>query len=178
MKRIHSIVTILVILPLLASACSSQGGSGSTSGDATSAPAGSLYTPTVSPTFTPMDTATPVPGPATVTVGKSDKLGSYLTDDKGMTLYSYIDDTPGTSTCDGQCSYYWPPLLTTGAPIAGTGADGTKLGTFVRSDGTTQVIYNGLPLYYYRSDTNPGDTTGQNYQERWNMVTPTGDKIK
>ncbi|MDR3471857.1 MAG: hypothetical protein P4M09_09245, partial [Devosia sp.] len=32
---------------------------------------------------------------------------------------------------------------------------------FVRSDGTTQVTYNGWPLYTWPGDTKPGDTTGQ-----------------
>jgi predicted lipoprotein with Yx(FWY)xxD motif len=45
-------------------------------------------------------------------------------------------------------------------PVAGTGVTGS-LGTFTRADGTIQVTYNGLPLYYWVSDTKAGDTTGQ-----------------
>ncbi len=58
----------------------------------------------------------------------------------------------------------WPPLLTTGAPTAGSGVTASMLGTTKRTDGTTQVTYNGWPLYYYVSDKAAGDTTGENVQ--------------
>jgi predicted lipoprotein with Yx(FWY)xxD motif len=36
------------------------------------------------------------------------------------------------------------------------------VGTFTRTDdGTTQVTYKGLPLYFWKGDTKPGDVTGQ-----------------
>jgi predicted lipoprotein with Yx(FWY)xxD motif len=45
------------------------------------------------------------------------------------------------------------------------------LGTFTRTDnGTLQVTYNGLPLYFYSGDRAPGDTNG-NYPG-WNPVKP------
>ena len=177
MKRSYLVFALLAVLVLLVSACGTPAG---TSGGPASVPtsSGPTSVPTTSPTYTPFPTNTPVAGPATINVGTDPKLGSFLVDGKGMTLYIYVNDTPGTSTCDGQCSYYWPPVLTTGAPVAGTGVDASKFGTFTRSDGSTQVTYNGLPLYAYSGDTNPGDTTGQNYQDLWNMVSPAGDKIK
>jgi predicted lipoprotein with Yx(FWY)xxD motif len=44
-------------------------------------------------------------------------------------------------------------------PSAGAGVSGT-LGTITRDDGTTQVTYNGRPLYHYSGDSAPGDTNG------------------
>jgi predicted lipoprotein with Yx(FWY)xxD motif len=44
-------------------------------------------------------------------------------------------------------------------PAAGPGITGA-LGTFTRADGTTQVTYNGLPLYGWQGDAKPGDATG------------------
>jgi predicted lipoprotein with Yx(FWY)xxD motif len=113
-------------------------------------------------------------GAATINVGQNSTLGSFLVDSKGMTLYIFTKDTPNTSTCYGGCAGYWPPLLTTGAPIAGTGVTASMLGTTKRTDGTTQVTYNGWPLYYYVSDKAAGDTTGENVQSTWFVITPAG----
>lgn len=41
-----------------------------------------------------------------------------------------------------------------------------------RTDGTTQVAYNGIPLYYWQADVNPGDTTGQGVGDVWFVVAP------
>ncbi|HTX79054.1 MAG TPA: hypothetical protein VMC62_05275, partial [Longilinea sp.] len=82
--------------------------------------------------------------------------------------------TPNTSNCYGNCATLWPPLLTTGTPTAGSGVDANLLSTTTRTDGTTQVTYNGWPLYYYASDKAAGDTTGENVNSVWFVVTPAG----
>lgn len=78
-------------------------------------------------------------------------------------LYSSSADTSNTSACGVPCSRVFEPLLTTGAPgVEGGVASGT-IGTFVRSDGSTQVTYNGHPLYLYSDegiDQKVGLTTG------------------
>jgi predicted lipoprotein with Yx(FWY)xxD motif len=76
-----------------------------------------------------------------------------LTNAKGLTLYSFAPDTASTSKCYGSCAAYWPPV--TGKPAAGSGVTG-KLGTIKRTDGSTQVTYNGHPLYTYVGDSGPG----------------------
>jgi predicted lipoprotein with Yx(FWY)xxD motif len=113
-------------------------------------------------------------GPATVNIGQTAALGSFLVDSKGLTLYLFTKDTPNTSNCYGGCASYWPPLLTKGAPVAGAGVTASMLGTTTRTDGTTQVTYNGWPLYYYASDKAAGDVTGENVQGVWFVVTPAG----
>ncbi len=115
-------------------------------------------------------------GPAQVDVSQNATLGSILVDSKGMTLYLFTNDTPNTSTCYTACATAWPPLLTNGTPTAGTGVDASMLGTTARTDGTTQVTYNGWPLYYFQSDKAAGDTTGENVQGIWFVVTPAGEK--
>jgi predicted lipoprotein with Yx(FWY)xxD motif len=58
-----------------------------------------------------------------------------------------------TSACGGLCAaVYWPPVLTSGRPIAGPGIDRRALGTVRRPDGTLQVTYRGRPLYFYFGD--------------------------
>ncbi len=43
-------------------------------------------------------------------------------------------------------------MLTNGAPKVGTGLDPSLLGTTKRRDGSTQVTYDGHPLYYFEGD--------------------------
>jgi predicted lipoprotein with Yx(FWY)xxD motif len=80
-----------------------------------------------------------------------------LTDAAGRTLYSFAPDSPNKSVCYGSCAAYWPPV--TGAPTAGSGITG-KIGTIKRTDGTTQLTYDGHPLYTYIGDNAPGQDNG------------------
>ena len=127
-------------------------------------------------TDTPVAMATPA-APALVNAGLSATLGSILVDTAGMTLYIFTQDSPGTSTCYAGCDTYWPPLLTNGAPLAGTGVNASMLGTITRTDGSVQVTYNGWPLYYYIKDKVAGDVLGQGFQSSWYGITPAGTKV-
>jgi predicted lipoprotein with Yx(FWY)xxD motif len=54
------------------------------------------------------------------------------------------------------------------------------LGTTKRSDGKTQVTYNGHPLYLFSGDTKPGDAGGQNvdaFGAKWYVLSPAGNKV-
>ena len=55
----------------------------------------------------------------------SPSLGNYLVDDKGMTLYTFKNDTSGASNCTGNCATLWPPLSAQVAPTGDTGVTGT-----------------------------------------------------
>jgi predicted lipoprotein with Yx(FWY)xxD motif len=108
------------------------------------------------------------------------KLGPILVDGNGRTLYLFEADKSPSSTCYGACATYWPPLLTGGAPTAGTGVKASLLGTTRRTDGTTEVTYGGHPLYYVVTDHNPGDASGQavnNFGAAWFVVGTDGNKI-
>ena len=106
-------------------------------------------------------------------------------DGDGFSLYLFMKDTQNgdASTCtdaDG-CATEWPPVLTDGDPIAGDGVDATLLGTITREDGSTQVTYNGWPLYRFHEDTAAGDTNGQGLDEfggLWYLVSPTGEAVQ
>jgi predicted lipoprotein with Yx(FWY)xxD motif len=101
-------------------------------------------------------------------------LGNILTDSDGRTLYRFTKDTVNVSSaCYGGCATAWPPLLIAdGTPVAGEGVNGNLLGVLTRTDGTRQVMYNGMPLYYYSKDVNPGDTVGQLVGNVWFIVHP------
>jgi predicted lipoprotein with Yx(FWY)xxD motif len=88
-------------------------------------------------------------------------VGSVLVNGQGRTLYMFALDTHGKSACYSTCAHYWPPLLTSGKAVAGTGAKASLLGTTRRKGGGLQVTYNGHPLYRYISDTKAGQTSGQ-----------------
>jgi len=107
-------------------------------------------------------------------------LGTYLTDSKGNTLYLFVADPSGKSTCSGSCAAAWPPLTATGDVKAGSGVDAAKLTTVARSDGGKQVAYDGHPLYYFVKDTSAGATTGQGvdgFGALWWVVAPSGSAI-
>ena len=82
-----------------------------------------------------------------------------LTNAKGLTLYSFAPDSPTKSACYGSCVAYWPPVP--GHASAGSGVTG-QLGTITRTDGTTQAVYDGHPLYTYIGDSAPGQDKGNN----------------
>jgi predicted lipoprotein with Yx(FWY)xxD motif len=116
---------------------------------------------------------------ATVAIASS-PLGKFLVDGKGRTLYDFPPDKSMTSTCYGACAALWPPLTTTGKPIAGHGARASLLGTTKRKDGKLEVTYNHHPLYYFVSDQKPGQTTGQGINQfgaPWWVISAAGKEI-
>ena len=114
-------------------------------------------------------------GGATVNAHAVGSAGTILVAaSSDMTLYNFTKDTKdsGTSACTGGCLDTWP-ALTVDAGVTPTGAAGVTgtLGTITRSDdGSTQVTYNGLPLYFFKNDKAPGDLNG--VYENWVTVAP------
>lgn len=109
-------------------------------------------------------------------------MGTYLADESGRSLYIYASDTQGKSNCVDACAQAWPPLTVPNGQTAHAsgGVMSNLLGTIVRSDGSTQVTYNGFPLYYYGADLKPHDVTGQGIMQfggMWNLIKPDGSKI-
>jgi predicted lipoprotein with Yx(FWY)xxD motif len=108
------------------------------------------------------------------------RLGTILVDGTGRTVYLFLADKGTASVCYGKCAVYWPPVLTAGTPQAGGSVNSSLLGTTKRSDGTTEVTYDGHPLYYFISDKARGDVTGQGvngFGGLWYVVAPSGVQI-
>jgi predicted lipoprotein with Yx(FWY)xxD motif len=117
---------------------------------------------TVSPSW-----AQQVPTP--LKTEKSKTLGTYLVDQKGMTLYIFDKDKEaGKSACYGGCAKSWPPF----APEAGQAKATEPLSIITRDDGTKQYAYKGKPLYYYAKDKKAGDTTGDAVGKVWWIAKP------
>ena len=93
--------------------------------------------------------------------------GMVLIDSKGMSLYTYDEDTPGKSNCNGDCAKGWPPL------VAPAGAKATGDWSIVtRADGSKMWAYKGQPLYGWFKDKKPGDTTGDDVEKVWHLARP------
>ncbi len=88
--------------------------------------------------------------------------GWRLTDDAGMTLYTYTKDPrSGFPLCKDDCTEVWPPLLTD------TPRDGEEWSTVRREDGALQWTFRGKPLYRYMRDAAPGDMNGDQFLQQW-----------
>jgi predicted lipoprotein with Yx(FWY)xxD motif len=105
-------------------------------------------------------------------------LGPILTDQNGRTLYAFVNDKNGTSTCTGDCIATWPALASRQTPTAGTGADRALLSQTTRAEGTAQATYGNWPLYYYVGDVGPGDVDGQGVDGTWFVVGGDGKLVK
>jgi predicted lipoprotein with Yx(FWY)xxD motif len=106
--------------------------------------------------------------------------GTYLAGASGRALYLWVADSGDKSSCSGACAKVWPPVLTTGTPIAAHGVSSSDLGTVTRADGAKQVTYKGHPLYSFAEDSSPGMTKGQgsnSFGAKWWLVAPSGSAI-
>jgi predicted lipoprotein with Yx(FWY)xxD motif len=170
---VSGVATAVLALAVIAAGCGSSNDNSSTSA---SSGGGGVYGGGGS-----SKTAAPASGggAAVIAVASNPKLGKILVDSKGDTVYYFEKDKQGgtTSTCSGACASVWPPLTTNGAPKGQKGASASKLGTIKRSDGTTEVTYNGWPLYTYAGDKKPGDANGNDLTQfgaQWYALTPAG----
>lgn len=114
------------------------------------------------------------PGTTITTAGS--EFGEILFDGDQQAIYLFDKEAFSTPECYDDCAAAWPPVLTTGVPVATGGIDAALLGTTVRTDGTTQVTYAGHPLYYY-VDEDPGEVKCHNvagFGGLWLVITPTG----
>jgi predicted lipoprotein with Yx(FWY)xxD motif len=112
--------------------------------------------------------------PSTVEIGYNEELGAFLVGANGLTLYLFTKDEEGESTCYDQCADAWPPLLVEEgeSPSAGPDVDGDLVLIIKRTDGTLQVSYNGMPLYFFAGDESPGDANGHTSGDVWFVIEP------
>lgn len=152
---------VIIVVAGIATACSSA----ATPAPATPAPA----TPAPAASSAPPAAGGPVI--KTATVGSQGTL--VVASSNGMTLYTFANDVKdsGKSACTGGCITKWPALtVPSGSTPTGDAGVTGKIGTITRDDGTIQVTYNGLPLYFYSTDKAPGDANG--IYTNWAAVKP------
>ncbi len=98
---------------------------------------------------------------------KQTNLGSVLTDNLGMTLYTFDKDKPNVSNCNNGCAIKWPPLLSSSLSISNK-----HFSIITRADNTKQWALDGKPLYRWFKDKKPGDTTGDGVKSVWHVAKP------
>ncbi len=113
-------------------------------------------------------------------------LGTVLVDGRGRTVYILTtgDHTNVPCTDSSGCTKVWPDLpLPSGmhAAKAGTGLQGSLLGTKKLSDGKTYPTYNGWLMYEYTGDSGAGQANGEGIKSFggiWYALNPAGQPVK
>ena len=149
----YRFITAFATVPLLAVALAACGG-GNDNNNTTSAANAASASTTAAGT-----------GGSTVSV-QSIGGKSVLVDAKGDALYTNDQDTGSMIACTGQCTSFWPPLAapTKGQPTSNDASVQGKLGSVKRTDGSSQVTFNGKPLYTFVQDS-PGQVTGDGFSD-------------
>jgi predicted lipoprotein with Yx(FWY)xxD motif len=122
-------------------------------------------------------------GGQTVATQSISGVDDVLVDSSGMALYTNDLDSRSKIACTDQCLAEWLPLAAPSGrqPGSDDASVQEKLGTVQRPDGSSQVTFDGLPLYTFVDDT-PGQVTGNGFSDSfggddfvWTVATATGE---
>ena len=159
-------VPVLIAVALTATACSKATGYNTGSG------AGGAYGSSTPMSTTPASSGAMGGGVQTAALKvERTSAGMVLAGSKGLTLYYYAEDKPGSgkSACTGGCATAWPALKAPVRAPAGVRMPG-PIGMITRADGTKQVTINGYPIYYYAEDMTPGQAKGNGAEGTWHVI--------
>jgi len=150
---------VLAATAALAAACGSSGGSTASSG-------------------TGVSNGGAAAANAAVSTRQLTGVGTVLVTSSGRTIYTpkTPSEVNGNIKCTGTCLSFWFPVTANTVNPASSGLPGT-LGTIHLTGGTTQLTYNGKPLYTFRLDTAPGQVHGNNFTDHFNGTTFTWQAV-
>ena len=100
-------------------------------------------------------------------------LGTILVDQEGFTLYAFLNDTDGESSCTGDCLANWPAAVVEGGELNVGDLDASMFSTVENAEAGTMLKIGDWPLYRFAGDAAPGDVNGQGVGEVWYVVGPT-----
>jgi predicted lipoprotein with Yx(FWY)xxD motif len=151
-----AVAATLGSLALLLAGC---GGSSSGGGSATNTGAAGQPTSAIGQ-FSPGDT---------VFIVQRSALGYVMAMANGLVVYTYGNDKAGGQpTCTSSCASIWPAV--TGIPMTNSGEKVPgQFGTVTLPNGAKQITYNGLPLYYLKSER-PLSTAGNGKDGLWHVI--------
>ncbi len=93
-----------------------------------------------------------------------------------FTLYTFDVDTQLKSNCNADCASVWPPFLADSRDV-----EIGEFKKFSRDNGLMQWAYKGKPLYFYKGDTEKGQTNGNGLNGSWHLInldqTPKGAPV-
>lgn len=81
---------------------------------------------------------------------------------QGFALYTFDNDTAGTSNCTGTCLTNWPALIANEGAVAQA-----PYSIITRASGLKQWALNDMPLYFFLGDTSASDTKGEGVGGKW-----------
>jgi predicted lipoprotein with Yx(FWY)xxD motif len=109
------------------------------------------------------------------------RFGPYLTDAGGRALYVFSEDAKGQPACQTNCATVWPPAIVDKLPaIAEPAIERARVALITRADGSRQLSYFDLPLYYSESDRKSGDTWGHfamSFGGHFALISPAGKPL-
>lgn len=167
-------LAVLFAVALIAAGCGDDDGDEGGAGETTATTAADESTETTSAETTDAGGGDSGGAAAELQLASSDE-GEILVDAGGNTVYLFVPDAQGESTCYDDCEANWPVVgeVTT----LGEGLDDALLGTTERTNGDVQATYNGWPLYYFANDAAPGDVNGQGVNEVWYVLDAQGNAV-
>ena len=108
-------------------------------------------------------------------------FGSYIVDAGGRALYVFSEDAKSQPACQTNCATVWPPALVERIPaVTDPSLERGRVALIARADGSRQLSYFDLPLYYSESDLKAGDTWGHyamSFGGHFALVSPTGKPL-
>jgi len=122
-------------------------------------------------------------GSMTVQAQTVGSMSNVLEDSSGKALYVTDQEGAGKVLCTtSACTAIWVPLtVPSGQQPSGASSVSSHLGTVMRPDGTTQVTWDGKPLYTFSFDHGAGQVTGDGKMDSfgttsftWHVATASG----
>jgi predicted lipoprotein with Yx(FWY)xxD motif len=96
-------------------------------------------------------------------------LGTILTNAKGLTVYTFTEDSANKSNCTGGCAKVWPPVVVPKGDKLKALKGVTGIGTIPRGK-ELQLTFDKKPLYLFAGDKSAGQTAGQGVANTWFAV--------
>ncbi|HEX3618391.1 MAG TPA: hypothetical protein VHU61_17730 [Solirubrobacteraceae bacterium] len=118
-------------------------------------------------------------GAAHIKIGNT-PAGQVLTNGSGYVLMMFPREANSLTVCIKikSCMSDWPPVTTTGRPVAGPGVDVNLLGTEPYRGKLREVTYAGWPLHSYRFaysvQTSVINIGIRQFGDQWEALGPAG----